>query len=224
MEGLLFITHRTEKYDCLQSVEIALAGGCRQIQLRMKDVSAAGVEEAARQAKILCDEYRAALYIDDRVEVCRNVGAAGVHLGKQDMSPAEARAVLGDKYIIGGTANTFEDISILYRQRVDYIGLGPFRFTTTKKNLSPVLGTQGYRAIIQRCRENGIYLPILAIGGITIDDIPDIMQTGVSGIALSSTILNAENPVEETRKIVALASTVNWKQNRGGGIFPTPDF
>jgi thiamine-phosphate pyrophosphorylase len=214
MEGLLFITHRTEKYDYLQSVEIALAGGCRQIQLRMKDVSAAGIEvvaeaakvaEVARQAKILCDEAGAELYIDDLVEVCRNVGAAGVHLGKQDMPPAEARAVLGDRYIIGGTANTFEDICMLHRQRVNYVGLGPFRFTTTKKNLSPVLGTRGYRAIIQRCRENGICLPILAIGGITIDDIPAIMQTGVSGIALSSTILNAKDPVEETRKIVALA-------------------
>ncbi|MDR1526015.1 MAG: thiamine phosphate synthase [Tannerella sp.] len=207
MEGLLFITHRTERYDYLQSVEIALEGGCRQIQLRMKDVPAAKVEETALHAKTLCNRYRAALYIDDHVDVCRKVGATGVHLGKQDMPPAEARAVLGNKYVIGGTANTFEDICMLYKQGgVDYIGLGPFRFTATKKNLSPVLGLEGYRTIIKRCRENGIFLPVLAIGGITIADIPGIMQTGVSGIALSSTILNAENPVEETGKIIALTS------------------
>ncbi|HCC50986.1 MAG TPA: thiamine phosphate synthase [Porphyromonadaceae bacterium] len=202
MNGLLFITHQTERYSYFQSVEIALEGGCRQIQLRMKDAPAGEVEEVARRAKMLCDTFNAALYIDDHVDVCRNVKAAGVHLGKQDMSPSEARRMLGNQYIIGGTANTFEDIAVLYKQQVDYIGLGPFRFTSTKKNLSPVLGLEGYRRIIKQCGEQGIFLPVVAIGGITADDIPDILQTGVSGIALSSTILCAANPVEETRKIV----------------------
>ena len=86
----------------------------------------------------------------------------------------------------------------------DYIGCGPFRFTTTKKNLSPILGLEGYRHIITRMKEEGIRLPVVAIGGITCDDIPAILQTGVSGIALSGSILRAENPVEETRRIVAL--------------------
>lgn len=202
MNGLLFITQQTERYSDLRSVEIALAGGCRQIQLRMKDAPAGEVEEVALRAKTFCDKFNAALYIDDHVDVCRNINAGGVHLGKSDMSPSEARRVLGNQYIIGGTANTFEDIEVLYRQQVDYIGLGPFRFTTTKKNLSPVLGLERYRSIIKQCRDHGINLPILAIGGITAGDIPDLMQTGVSGIALSSTILNAEDPVAETRKIV----------------------
>ncbi|MDR1381079.1 MAG: thiamine phosphate synthase [Tannerella sp.] len=204
MNGLLFITHRTGRYDVLQSAEIALKGGCRQIQLRMKDAPAKEVEDVARRAKDLCDSYHAALFIDDYVDVCRKVDAAGVHLGKSDMPPFEARAILGDKYLIGGTANTFDDVCRLYGQGVNYIGLGPFRFTTTKKNLSPVLGLEGYRTILQQCGENGIHLPVLAIGGITVADIPAIMQTGVSGIALSSTVLNAANPVEETAKIVHL--------------------
>ena len=202
MNGLLFITHQTDKITYLQSVEIALKGGCRQIQLRMKEAEIGEVEAVAQKAKLLCDKYQASLYIDDYVEVCKNIGATGVHLGKSDMPPAEARAVLGEKYIIGGTANTFDDIAELHRQRVDYIGLGPFRFTTTKKNLSPVLGLEGYADIVTLCRKGGINLPIVAIGGITISDIPDIMRTGVSGIALSSTILNAESPVEETQKIL----------------------
>ncbi|MDR2774908.1 MAG: thiamine phosphate synthase [Tannerella sp.] len=205
MDGLLFITHRTDRYDYLRSVEIALEGGCRRIQLRMKDAPPGDVEKVARCAKILCDKYKAALYIDDYVEICRRVDATGVHLGKSDMPPPEARMILGDKkYVVGGTANTFEDICALYRQGVDYIGLGPFRFTTTKKNLSPVLGLDGYRVIVKRCRDNGIFLPIMAIGGITIDDIPGIMRTGVSGIALSSAILKAENPAEETGRIIEL--------------------
>lgn len=202
MKGLLFITHQTEKYDYYQSAEIALKGGCRQIQLRMKDAYSADVEKMARRVKALCDEYQAALYINDHVRICNDVGVTGVHLGKSDMPPSEARMTLGDSFIIGGTANTFEDICALNEQRVDYIGLGPFRFTTTKKNLSPVLGLEGYRDIVNQCRLHHITLPIFAIGGITQTDIPAIMSTGVSGIALSSTILNAEDPVKETAQCI----------------------
>ena len=204
MKGLLFITHQTEKITYLQSVEIALKGGCRQIQLRMKDAEQDEVESVAGEALLLCEKYQAKLYIDDYVEVCKKVEVAGVHLGKSDMPPLDARAILGSRFIIGGTANTYEDVVALNKQMVDYIGLGPFRFTTTKKNLSPILGLEGYKRIVEKCRENNIILPIIAIGGITINDIPDIMQTGVSGIALSSTILNADNPVEETERIVNL--------------------
>ena len=100
MEGLLFITHRTERYGYLRSVEIALEGGCRQIQLRMKEAPLDEVEDVARRAKALCNKYRAALYIDDHVDLCRRVSAAGVHLGKSDMLPSEARVLLGDSYVI----------------------------------------------------------------------------------------------------------------------------
>ena len=204
MKGLLFITHQTEKYDYLQTVEMALQGGCRQIQLRMKDAPVCEVEKIALQAKVLCDAYGADLYINDQVEVCLMVDAKGVHLGKSDMPPPEARAILSDKYLIGGTANTFDDIKRLASQGVDYIGLGPFRFTETKKNLSPILGLDGLRGIMQSCSTHGIQLPIFAIGGITIDDIAAIMQAGVAGIALSSTLLNANDPIEETRNMVHL--------------------
>jgi thiamine-phosphate pyrophosphorylase len=200
--SLLFITHQTERYTYLQSVEIALQGGCRLIQLRMKDAAPAEVERTGIIAKALCDPYHAALYIDDQVDVCKRIGAKGVHLGKSDMPPREARRILGRDFIIGGTANTFEDIQHLKNEGVDYIGLGPFRFTTTKKNLSPVIGLEGYRRIMTQCKEHAIHLPVFAIGGITVDDIPEIIKAGVSGIALSSTILEAENPVEETKRII----------------------
>lgn len=205
MKGLLFITHQTERYDYLQSVAIALKGGCKQIQLRMKDASRDEVLKIARHAQKLCKEYGALLFIDDHVEVCLELNADGVHLGKLDMSPAEARKILGTGFIIGGTANTFEDIDRLAPD-VDYIGLGPFRFTTTKKNLSPVLGLDGYRSMMEQCRKNNIYLPVLAIGGITSNDIPAILDTGVTGIALSSTILKAKDPIEETRNIIQMIS------------------
>lgn len=199
--GLLFITHQTERYTCLQSVEIALKGGCRMIQLRMKEAPPREVEQTGILAKSLCRKYGADLYIDDHVEICRRIGATGVHLGKSDMPPGEARKILGKNFIIGGTANTFEDILRLNAERVDYIGLGPFRFTATKKNLSPVLGLSGYKQIMKQCAGQGINLPVFAIGGITAGDIPALLNAGITGIAMSSAILQAENPVEETRKI-----------------------
>ena len=204
MKGLLFITHRTERYGYLQSIEMALEGGCRLIQLRMKDRPVAEVEKTGLQAKALCEKYSAKLFIDDHVEVCKNIRATGVHLGKTDMPPREARQLSGRGFVIGGTANTFMDIRRLKSEGVDYIGLGPFRFTTTKENLSPVIGLSGYRQIMEQCREDRIHLPVFAIGGITARDIPAILHTGVSGIALSSAILQAQNPVEETKRIMKL--------------------
>lgn len=204
MKGLLFITHQTDKYDYLQSIEIALSGGCRQIQLRMKDSPIEDILKVGIEAKKMCSNYNASLYIDDHVEICKQLRLNGVHLGKSDMSPSKARKILGDNFIIGGTANTFEDIQRLKKEGVNYIGLGPFKFTNTKKNLSPILGLSGYQTIVKQCKEHTIHLPIIAIGGITIEDIPSLMNVGVSGTALSSTILNSENPVEETKRIINL--------------------
>jgi thiamine-phosphate pyrophosphorylase len=85
---------------------------------------------------------------------------------------------------------------------VDYIGLGPFRFTKTKQNLSPVLGIEGYKNIVNQCKKSNIHLPVVAIGGITSEDIFPLLQTGINGIALSSAILQAENPIEEMRKVL----------------------
>ena len=127
-----------------------------------------------------------------------------MHLGKHDMPVAEARRLLGNGFIIGGTANTFDDVKMHYEAGADYIGCGPFRFTTTKKNLSPILGLEGYRRIVSQMKEAGINLPIVAIGGITREDIPAILQTGVTGVALSGTILRADNPAEDTRRILAI--------------------
>lgn len=201
---LQFITHFTEKYSYYDSARMALEGGCRWIQLRMKDASPEEVEQEALRVQALCRTYHATFIIDDHVELVKNLHADGVHLGKHDMPVAEARRLLGNGFIIGGTANTFDDVKMHYEAGADYIGCGPFRFTTTKKNLSPILGLEGYRRIVSQMKEAGINLPIVAIGGITREDIPAILQTGVTGVALSGTILRADNPTEETRRILAI--------------------
>ena len=199
-----FITHYTERYSYLDSVRIALEGGCRWIQLRMKEASPEEIRPVALEAMAMCRKYGATFIIDDHVELVKQVVADGVHLGKNDMPISEARKILGKGFIIGGTANTFEDIRMHHKAGADYIGCGPFRFTTTKKNLSPILGLEGYADIVSRMKAEGIDLPIVAIGGITKEDIPFLMQTGIHGIALSGSILRAENPIEEMKEIIQL--------------------
>ena len=199
---LQFISHYTERYSYLDSIRLALEGGCRWIQLRMKDTPDEEVRPVAIEALQMCRDVGATFIIDDRVELVKELGADGVHLGKNDMPISEARKVLGSAFIIGGTANTFEDVKAHYEASANYIGCGPFRFTTTKKNLSPVLGLEGYRHIVEQMEEANIHLPIVAIGGITAEDIPAIMQTEVTGIALSGTILHAEKPIDEMKKII----------------------
>ena len=197
-----FITHSNTRYDYVEGARLALEGGCRWIQLRMKDAQEGDFLLAAKQIGAMCKEYGATFILDDHVEWVGITGADGVHLGKNDMPVDEARNQLGANRIIGGTANTFEDVERLWRQGANYIGCGPYRFTTTKKNLSPVLGLDGYRHIISKMKAHDINIPVVAIGGILQPDIKDVMATGVSGIAVSGAILNAENPVEEMKRFI----------------------
>ena len=199
---LQFITHTNEQYDYYTSARAALEGGCRWIQLRMKEADDDTILAVGHRLRTLCNHYGATLILDDKVELVDTIKADGVHLGKNDMPPAEARRLLGDKAIIGGTANTIDDIGHLVASGVNSIALGPSRSTQTNKKLSPILGIEGYRHILQQCHERGYSLPIVAIGGIELDDIPVLMATGISGIALSGTILRAANPIEETQKII----------------------
>lgn len=209
---LQFITHSTERFSYLDSVRLALDGGCRWIQLRMKEASIDEVEDVAWKTKTLCKKAGATFIIDDHVELAKRIQADGVHLGKHDMPLAEARKILGSGVFIGATANTFDEIRKHHAAGADYIGCGPFRYTATKQNLSPLLGLEGYRQIAKRMIEVGIDLPVVAIGGITKEDILPLMQTGIKGIALSGAVLRAENPIEEMRTIIKQMQTFNKKR------------
>lgn len=200
---LQFITHHNERYSYIDSARMALEGGCRWIQLRMKEADEAILESAAITIQRLCREYGATFIIDDNVALTKRIGADGVHLGKNDMPVAEARKMLGERYIIGATVNTFDDIvNALHTATPDYFGCGPFRYTTTKQNLAPILGYEGYRKVISKMRERNIEIPLIAIGGITKGDIPELLRCGVNGIALSGSILNSKNPIKEMTDIV----------------------
>ena len=204
---LQFITHYNNVYSYVDSARIALEGGCRWIQVRMKDTEESLLEETAVIVQKMCKDYGATFIIDDHVYLTQKLKADGVHLGKNDMPVAEARKILGDSYIIGSTVNSFQDIlSVIETSTPDYFGCGPFRFTSTKKNLSPILGLEGYSDIISRMKDNGIDIPLVAIGGISKVDIPDLMQSGIKGIALSGSILKAEHPQNEMKEIVNIIS------------------
>lgn len=206
--ALQFISHTNDRItDPLQGIELALDGGCRWCQLRLKDTDSDTIKNMARRATEIAAHFNATLIIDDDVEAVRDTGAHGVHLGLNDMPVAKARRMLPDK-IIGATANTAADIIAAWKAGADYIGLGPFRFTTTKKKLSPVLGTDGYRREITIARNAGVDIPIVAIGGITGHDIADILECGPDGVAISGAILNAPDPAEATRHIMDLITSI----------------
>jgi thiamine-phosphate pyrophosphorylase len=197
-ERLYFLTNDDEP---VEQVAMACAAGIRWVQLRMKEASDAEVLAAALAAKPICERYGCMLLINDRVEVAMAAGVQGVHLGQLDMAVAEARRLLGEGKIVGGTANTIAQLREHRRQGADYIGLGPYRYTTTKKNLSPVLGLEGYRAIMTGLRAEGVAIPVVAIGGIGAADVAPLLEAGLHGVAFSGMLVHAADPAALVRSL-----------------------
>lgn len=172
----------------LHNIHQALDAGCNWIQMRFKNQTSEKRFVLAEAVKILCEEYLANFIVNDDVLLAQKVAADGVHVGLTDMSIPAARAILGNTKIIGATANTFEDVLLQTKNGCDYIGLGPFQFTETKEKLSPILGTEGYVSILNKMKSENITTPVYAIGGITSENIENLMKTGVHGIAVSGII------------------------------------
>lgn len=207
---LMFISNATDRLSTEEGIALAVEGGCRWVQLRMKGAQADEVAATARRVVEMCHRLGVLVVIDDHPEVVREAGADGVHLGREDMPVTQARALLGDGCIIGGTANTIDDIRRLSREGADYIGCGPFRFTTTKarERLAPLLGLGGYREIVAAMRREGIGLPLYAIGGIEADDLKGLFAAGVDGVAVSGSVLRADDPRSEVGRLLSLCPAV----------------
>ena len=204
MNNIQFITHENQRFGYVEGAEMALRGGCKWVQLRMKDATDNKFLSIGRKVAALCRSYNATFLLDDRVHLVAELGADGVHLGKNDMPISEARRILGNEKIIGGTANTFADVQHLAAQGADYIGCGPFRYTPTKRNLAPILGLEGYRNILKQMQQAGINLPLIAIGGIVSTDIAALRDIGVNGIAVSGAVLGAADPIKEMKKLIEI--------------------
>ena len=209
MKQLQFLTHSTSGFTDIEEIKMALDGGCRWIQLRMKNATDDEMAAVGREAVRLCHDRGATLILDDRVALSKAIGADGVHLGRNDMPVDEARALLGGKAIIGATVNTVDDLLRAADAGADYVGCGPFRFTTTKAHLAPVLGIEGYRRLVAARTANGLAVPLIAIGGITLSDIPVIMATGVDGVALSGCVVRSNDPTGEMRRLCRAVSGID---------------
>lgn len=185
---LQYISQGETQEKQLHNIHQALDAGCKWIQMRFKNQTFENRIILAETVKNICEEYQADFIVNDDVLLAQKTAADGVHLGLTDMSISGARAILGEKKIIGATANTFEDILLQTKNGCDYIGLGPFQFTETKEKLSPILGAEGYLAILNQMKSENIITPVYAIGGITLENIECLMKTGVHGIAVSGII------------------------------------
>lgn len=183
---MMFITHQNERYSYIQSVKKSLSVGIKFLQLRMKDATDDEVMQVAEQINPLCEQNNAILTIDDRIELLETGLFDGVHVGKNDMPLDEAKQITGKKFLLGATCNTIEDVENAIKKGADYIGMGPYRFTTTKKNLAPILGLDGYKSVISKLKPQ---IPIYAIGGIEKTDIKLLREVGVYGVAVSSMLL-----------------------------------
>jgi thiamine-phosphate pyrophosphorylase len=197
IDKIHYISQAPAKGSHLTAIEKVLRSGGKWIQLRVKEQPEDAVLALAEQANLLCRSYQAKLIVNDYPRVALQSGAYGVHLGLDDMPVPEARAILGTERCIGGTANTFEDVLRRVNEGVDYIGLGPYRFTTTKKNLSPVLGLEGYMNVMEQMRKAEISVPLIAIGGIELADIDPLLEVGIHGIAVSGLLTRSNDLNEE---------------------------
>ena len=205
MYKLQYISQGDTQEEQLNNIQKALEFGCRWIQLRFKKANAETLEQTALLAKELCQKFDALFIINDHINLAKKIDADGVHLGLTDSSIQEARELLGDKKIIGGTANSYEDVIQRYHEKCNYVGLGPYKFTITKEKLSPIVGLEGYKEIISKLENKGVEIPIFAIGGILEEDIDPILNSGIYGIAVSGLITN--NPTESLQyKMVSLNS------------------
>lgn len=184
----------------------AAAGGAGMIQVRAKGATAAELLEltCAVAAAVHRARPAARVVVDDRADVAfaaRRLGAPvhGVHLGQDDLPVGAARALLGPEAIIGLTTGTLETVRRAeeLHEQLDYVGAGPFRPTPTKDSGREPLGVSGYRSLTTATR-----LPVVAIGGIALEDVPSLARTGIAGVALVRGIMDADDPARAAQGIV----------------------
>lgn len=210
---LHYISQGKNPEEHLENITKACSSGAELVQLRLKNLPEKQLLKVAEQAREITHAYQTRLIVNDYSHIAKDVKADGVHLGLSDGDPFEVRQHLFSWQIMGGTANTLEDCEMLIKKKVDYIGLGPFRFTTTKVKLGSLLGLDGYRKIVQQLKTD---IPIIAVGGITLDDVPDLLKTGIYGLAVSGELTADFNKIAHFNKLLQTSSSQEqvWKPNQ----------
>lgn len=210
LPNLHYISQGETPQEHLKNIKSACTAGATLVQLRLKNISPKKVLKFAAEAKEITDHYQTRLIINDHYKIAKEIKADGVHLGSTDTCPSIARKYLESWQIIGGTANTINDCNTLITKNVDYIGLGPYHFTKTKEILSPILGLEGYAKVMEHIKTN---IPVIAVGGITVNDIPKILETGIYGVAVATAITKDFNNINLFKKMLDKKTTEEqvWK-------------
>ena len=182
-----------------RQVEAALQNGATCLQLREKALDPAAFREEARQMALLCGRYGVPLIINDNVEVALACGAAGVHLGQQDMPIAQARRMAGPDLILGASAHTVQEALEAQAAGADYLGVGAVFSTSTKADAPPLSLT----TLREICA--AVSIPVVAIGGITETNLLQLTGCGAAGVAVVSAIISAPDPGAATARLVQLA-------------------
>jgi thiamine-phosphate pyrophosphorylase len=196
---LYLVTDRNQTggRDLLWVLEQALDGGVKAIQLREKDLPGRDLFLLAEKTRKLCQAYRAALFINDRIDVALASDAEGVQLGTASIAVAPARALLGPQKLIGVSTHSLEEAKIAEQSEADFVLFGPVYYTASKAAYGAPQGLPALKAIV-----DNISLPVYAIGGMTLENVGSTINAGVRGVALISAILSAQNPKEATEKIL----------------------
>jgi thiamine-phosphate pyrophosphorylase len=199
--GRLHVITDTQLQTRLGHVELArlaLEGGATTIQLREKRADTRELVAVAREIGALCRRRRVPFLVNDRADVAWASDADGVHLGADDLSVSDARRLLGPHRIIGASADSTEEAIERARAGADYAGIGPIFATTSKPNTGPVLGIEGLRRAVA-----GSSIPLIAIGGISLANLDEVLATGVYGVALLGAICLSDDPASAVRQAAA---------------------
>ena len=190
-----YLTQDLPQRSHIEQTEIACKAGANWIQYRCFTKSDEELIEDLHQVASICDEWGATLILTDHYHLLDRVDAQGVHLENMNADYKSIREIISNEKTLGASAISIKDIQRIHSTGVvDYIGCGPFSFTKTKPNDYPLLGINGYRELIQKMHELGINIPLLAVGGISIDNTEALLETGIFGIAVSSAVNMADDP------------------------------
>ena len=185
-----------DRFSHTDLTAMAISGGADTIQFRMKKGTIKEMIETAGRMKEMCSEAGVIFIVNDRIDIALAVDADGVHLGQDDFPVPLARKLLGDEKIIGGSAGNIEEARKCQSEGVDYIGFGPVYTTTSKDDAGIACGND---LMEQATRE--ITLPFIAIGGVDLEKVPDVMRTGAYGIAVISAVCCRDDPEHATRML-----------------------